>query len=141
MCFWFLLENSYNNQIWYKSKLETVIFVFVQIQAASKYCSNDILTKRKGYKIFTNLNISMKYYTFELMEEANGLCMMVTPFEKYHCNMLPLGIKSASDFAQEIIEGILHENKEVDIYIDYFEVFSNDWEIYLIVLDKILNKL
>ena len=40
----------------------------------------DILAKSTGYKYFTNLDISMHYYTFKLDDETSDLCTIATPF-------------------------------------------------------------
>ena len=102
----------------------------------------DVLRKRKGFKFFSKLDISMQYYTFELTEEAKDLCTIVTPFGKYRYERLPMGLKCSPDYAQEEMERIFCDMRDdADVYIDDVGAFSNSWEHHVQLLDKILARL
>ncbi len=75
----------------------------------------DVLRKRSGYKFFTKLDVSMQYYTFELDEESQDFCTIVTPFGKYKYLRLLMGLKCSPDIAQVAMENVLSGIKDADV--------------------------
>lgn len=88
----------------------------------------DVSSRCKGYEYFTKLDILMQYYTFELNKSSQELCTIVTPFGKYQYLRLPMGCKQSSDVAQEIMEDVLRDMPDVEIFIDSIGIFSHYWE-------------
>jgi RNase H-like domain found in reverse transcriptase/Reverse transcriptase (RNA-dependent DNA polymerase) len=84
----------------------------------------------------------MQFYTFEMDESSKDLCTICTPFGNYRYNCLPMGIKQSPDIAQQIMEDVFRQQcDEVDVYIDDIGIFSNDWDLHLRSLDKVLSLL
>ena len=77
----------------------------------------DVIRKRAGYQFFTKIDLTMMYYTLELDNESKELCTIVTPYGKFQYCQMAMGLKSAPDENQAIIEEVLADC-DVNVYID-----------------------
>ena len=73
----------------------------------------------------------MQYFTFELDSESQKLCVISTPFGHYKYKRLPMGIKQSSDIAQEVMENLLRDIDDVEIYIDDIGCFSSTFSSHI----------
>jgi hypothetical protein len=81
----------------------------------------------------------MQYYTFKLTDFAKSSCIIITPFGKFQYNKVPMGVKQSPDFAQEVMEDIYIDMKDIEVYIDDIGIFA-DWEQQMFELqDKVLR--
>ena len=83
----------------------------------------------------------MQYYTFELDEYSQDLCIKMTPFGKYKYLRLPMGLKCSPDIAQSIMESVLAGIDDADVYIDVIGAFSQTWEHHIKLLGNISRQL
>jgi hypothetical protein len=83
----------------------------------------------------------MQYYTFELDEESQDLCTIITPFGKYKYLRLSVGLKCSPDIAQAVMENVLSDIKDAAIYIDDVGTFSNHWNHHVNLFATILRQL
>jgi hypothetical protein len=75
------------------------------------------------------------------VDESSELCTIATPFGLYKYKRLPMGICQSPDVAQEIMEKVLQDIKDVECYIDDIGAFNNDWESHLKLIAVILERL
>ncbi len=68
-----------------------------------------------GYKLLTKFDIFMQYYTFELNKPNQELCVIVTLFGKNKYKCLPIGLKFAPNFAQQVMEEVLRNVEDTGV--------------------------
>ena len=83
----------------------------------------------------------LTYYTFELDEESRDLCTIATPFGPFRYTRLPMDISTSPDMAQEIMEQVLRDLDDTEVYLDDTAAFSTDLTSHLVLLEKILSHL
>ncbi len=52
-----------------------------------------------------------------------------------------MGLKCSPDYAQEVMENILHDVENAEVYIDDIGAFSQSWDSHMALLCIILTKL
>jgi hypothetical protein len=52
-----------------------------------------------------------------------------------------MGLKCSPDIAQAAMENVLSDIKDVDVYIDDVDAFSNDWDHHVKLIATILQRL
>jgi hypothetical protein len=57
----------------------------------------------------------MHYYMFELDEESQDLCTIITPFGKYKYLRLPTGLNCSPDIAQAAMENELSDIEDANV--------------------------
>ena len=83
----------------------------------------------------------MQYCMFELDEESQDRCTMITPFGKNKHAKLLMGLKCSPDIAQAIMENVLSGIEDADVYINDVWAFSKDWNHHMNLLSTILHRL
>ena len=105
-------------------------------------CVRDIMARRKKYKYFAKLDLTMYFYTYELDEESQLLCVIITPFGKFKYFCLPMGICNSPDIAQQAMEEIFLDMRddEVETFIDDIGIFSMDFDVHMVKLKEVLTR-
>lgn len=52
-----------------------------------------------------------------------------------------MGLKSSPNIAQSMIKSMSADLDEVEVYVDDFGIFGNDYESHLATVDKVLSRL
>jgi hypothetical protein len=103
---------------------------------------SDLLLKLEGFQYATAIDLSMGYYHIPLDEESQKLCTTILPWGKYQYLRLPMGVASAPDIFQAIMDQILGDLEFCCFYIDDILILSNGtFEDHMEKLQTVLTRL
>jgi hypothetical protein len=78
----------------------------------------DILRGMEKFNFATTIDLNMGYYSMPLDEEAKQLCVISLPWCLYQYQVLPQGIKPATDIFQQCMDTMYSDMKTVDTFLD-----------------------
>ena len=78
----------------------------------------EILHNLGQFRYATCVDLNMGYYSIKLDEESRKKCVTCLPWGLYAYNMLPMGLKIASDVFQEAMGELFADIENVVVYID-----------------------
>ena len=99
------------------------------------------LAKLAGSTVFSKLDCNSGFRQIPLSEESAPITTFITPWGRYHFNVLPFGITPASEHFQKQLEMILKDCEGVCIEIDDILVHGKDTKEHDERLKKVLQKL
>jgi hypothetical protein len=85
----------------------------------------DLLRKLGGFKYATAIDLIMGYYDIPLDLEAQKLCTTILPWGKYQYKRLPVGVTTSPDIFQRIMNELLGDIPNIQVYLDDFLIASN----------------
>jgi len=102
--------------------------------------ADDLLIKLSGAKFLSTCDCTAGYFQIPLREEDKHKTAFITHRGLFEWNVMPFGVKTASNTFQRMINSILHPHSDyAAAYIDDSAVYSNTWEEHLCHLEKVLK--
>jgi hypothetical protein len=78
----------------------------------------DIFRGMEKFKYATTIDLNMGYYSMPLDEEAKKTCVISLPWGLYRYEVLPQGIKPATDIFQQRMNALHYDLKDIDTFLD-----------------------
>jgi len=78
----------------------------------------DIFQGMEKFKFATTIDLNMGYYSMPLAEEYKHLCVISLLWGLYCYEVLPQGIKPATDIFQQCMNTLYHDMENVDTFLD-----------------------
>jgi hypothetical protein len=93
-------------------------------------------------KYATTIDLNMGYYSMPLSDEAKKLCVISLPWGLYQYEVLPQGIKPATDIFQQRMNSLYHDMDTVDTFLDDTMILGYDtFDAHLSDLIEVLRRL
>jgi hypothetical protein len=84
----------------------------------------DIFKGLEHFCYATTIDLNMGYYSMHLDDDAKKLCVISLPWGLCCYNMLPQGIKIATDIFQERMGNLFHDMPVIVVYMDDIIIFG-----------------
>ena len=103
---------------------------------------SELLQELEGFRYATAIDLSMGYYHIPLDKHSQKLCTTILPWAKYSFRKLPMGVSTAPDIFQRIVDDILGDLQYVRAYIDDILIISNGtYADHMEKLETVLSRL
>ncbi len=100
----------------------------------------DIFCDLKHFRYATTIDLNMGFYSMPLSEQAKQLCVISLPWGLYQYNMLPQGIKPATNIFQQRMDTLFFDMPVIVVYMDDIIVFGYlDFTTHLVDVTEVLK--
>lgn len=101
----------------------------------------ELLSRVKGSKIFSTIDLTMAFHQVEVDEESSKLTTFITPWGLFRYKRLVFGIHTATETFQRIMKTIVFKDCEgVETFIDDIMVHASNEEMMEIRMKKVMKK-
>ena len=102
----------------------------------------DILHNVGTFRYATCIDLVMGYYSMWLDKLSREYCTTCLPWGLYRYNMLPMGVKVASDVFQAAMAELFNDLNGVIVYIDDIIILgTEDYEDHVKIVSEVLRRL
>ena len=98
-----------------------------------------LIHKTRGKKIHSKFDCKSGFYQIKMAERSKPLTAFSTPQGHYEWNVLPFGLKNASQIFQRKMEDIFKEYDFIHVYVDDMFISSKNPDQHLKQLEKCID--
>ena len=100
----------------------------------------DDLIDRIGHsKFITKFDLLKGFYQVPLTDRAKEISAFVTPDGLYQYKRMPFGMKNSPSTFQRLVNMLIYDIDNCDIYIDDAVIYTNTWEDHLTTIKKLFK--